>query len=143
LEFNVRFGDPETQAILPRLKSDLIAAMEASIDGNIETIELSWDERPCICVVCASAGYPGKYKKGIPIEGLNEASKMEDVVVFHAGTASDKDRIITSGGRVLGVTAMGTDIKTAIDRAYKACGKINFEGMYYRKDIGRRALTRV
>ncbi|MBN1405820.1 MAG: phosphoribosylamine--glycine ligase [Candidatus Omnitrophica bacterium] len=141
LEFNVRFGDPETQAILPRLKTDLMDAVEASIDGNIEKVKLEWDKRPCVCVVCASKGYPGDYKKGIPIYGLDEAESVKDTVVFHAGTKLEADTILTNGGRVLGVTALGEGIKGAIDKAYDACSKINFEGMYYRKDIGHRALA--
>ena len=150
LEFNVRFGDPETQAIFPRLKTDLMDAIEASIDGNIEGVKLEWDERRCVCVVCASGGYPGKYKKGLPITGLEQANSMEGVVVFHAGTkirtpltANRKPQYETDGGRVLGVTALGEDIRQAIDKAYHACGKISFEGMYYRKDIGYRALEKV
>ncbi|UCH12479.1 MAG: phosphoribosylamine--glycine ligase [Candidatus Omnitrophota bacterium] len=147
LEFNVRFGDPETQAIFPRLKSDLMDAIEASIDGNIENVKLEWDQRPCVCVVCASGGYPGKYKKGIPIYGLDETAKLEDVVVFHAGTKQTRYEIRdmkyeTNGGRVLGVTALGRNIKAAIDKTYQACGKISFEGIYYRRDIGYRALRR-
>lgn len=147
LEFNVRFGDPETQAIFPRLKTDLMDAIEASIDGNIEDVKLEWDQRPCVCVVCASEGYPGSYKKGLPITGLEEAGSLDDVVVFHAGTKQTRydiqdTRYETNGGRVLGVTASGKDIKDAIDRAYQACRKISFEGIYYRKDIGYRALER-
>ncbi|MFH0732801.1 MAG: phosphoribosylamine--glycine ligase [Candidatus Omnitrophota bacterium] len=147
LEFNVRFGDPETQAILPRLKSDLMDAIEASIDGNMENVKLEWDKRPCVCVVCAAGGYPGNYKKGTNINGLDEADKLDSVVVFHAGTNVAHDSRLntqykTTGGRVLGVTALGIDIKQAIDKAYEACSKINFEGMHYRKDIGYRALGR-
>ncbi len=143
LEFNVRFGDPETQAILPKLKTGFIQAVEASIDGNIETVNLEWDSRPCVCVVCASKGYPETYKKGFVISGLKEAGAIEDVVVFHAGTKLQEQGCVTSGGRVLGVTALGKDIKQAIERAYKACEKIHFDGIYYRKDIGYRALKRL
>ncbi|NQT95970.1 MAG: phosphoribosylamine--glycine ligase [Candidatus Omnitrophica bacterium] len=143
LEFNVRFGDPETQAILPRLKTDLVNIVEASIDGGIDGIKLEWDKRPCICVVCASGGYPGGYKKGVPIYGLDETLKMKDVVVFHAGTKLTEGEYQTSGGRVLGITALGDNIKAAIDKAYEACDKINFEDMHYRKDIGYKALERV
>ncbi len=142
LEFNVRFGDPETQAIFPRLKTDLMQAIEASIDGNIETVKLEWDRRPCVCVVCASGGYPESYKKGFVIKGLDEANKAKDVVIFHAGTKLKGKDYITNGGRVLGVAALGEDIKQAIDKVYAACKKINFEGMYYRRDIGYRALEK-
>jgi len=148
LEFNVRFGDPETQAIFPRLKNDLIELIQASIDGNLGTTKLEWDPRPCVSVVVASGGYPGKYEKGKVINGLDEAAKLKDVVVFHAGTKSGPrstvhgPQIITNGGRVLNVTALGKDIKEAIDKAYEAVGKISFEKMYYRRDIGYRALKR-
>lgn len=142
LEFNVRFGDPETQAILPRLKSDLVEVMLAATETKLSRLRtLVWDERPCVCVVCASKGYPGDYVKGKEIFGLDEAAKMKDVVVFHAGTKKQGDKIVTSGGRVLGVTALGATIKDAIDNSYQAVGKISFEGMHYRKDIGKRALS--
>jgi len=145
LEFNVRFGDPETQAILPRLRTDLVDLLEASIDNRIKDIRLDWDKRPCVCVVCASGGYPGSYEKDISINGLDKASRIEGLVVFHAGTkVSDAESktpsFKTSGGRVLGVTALGEDIGSAIDRAYKGCSLIDFKGMHYRKDIGHRAL---
>lgn len=148
LEFNVRFGDPENQAMLPRLKTDLVDIIEASIDERIKDIKLEWSPDACVCVVCASDGYPGSYKKGLPIYGLEEAAKMKDVVIFHAGTKLTSDerqatRYETNGGRVLGVTALGVDIRTAIDTAYAACSKINFEGIHYRKDIGYRAITKV
>jgi phosphoribosylamine--glycine ligase len=148
LEFNVRFGDPETQAILPRLKSDLLETMMATSEDKLNRVVklggLSWDNRACVCVACASGGYPGDYEKGKEIFGLDEAANMKDVVVFHAGTksliANGKSHIVTSGGRVLGVTGLGNTIKEAIDRTYQAVEKIHFEGMHYRKDIGRRAL---
>jgi len=142
LEFNVRFGDPETQAIFPRLKDDLIELIEASINGGLKNKSLKWDKRPCVSVVVASGGYPGGYEKGKEITGLDETKKMKDVVVFHAGTTNDKERILTNGGRVLNVTALGKDIKNAIDNAYKAVGKINFDKIYYRKDIAYKALNR-
>lgn len=142
LEFNVRFGDPETQAILPRLKSDLVDLMESSIEGTLSGAKLEWDSRACVCVVASSGGYPGKYEKGKPITGLKEASSLEDVVVFHAGTKSENNNFFTNGGRVLGITALGKDIEDAISRTYKAVEKIHFDGMHYRKDIGRRALCR-
>jgi phosphoribosylamine--glycine ligase len=143
LEFNARFGDPETEAIIPRMKSDIVEAMLACASGNLGKLArasgLSWDVRPCVCVVCAAKGYPGDYKKGVPIIGLDAVAKMKDVMVFHAGTRKAGD-IVTNGGRVLGVTGLGATIKDAIDRTYHAVGMINFEGMQYRKDIGKKAL---
>ncbi len=154
LEFNVRFGDPETEVILPRMKSDLVEVMLASADGALNKISkdgnLSWDKRPCVCVVLASGGYPGSYQKEKEIFGLEEAGKMKDIVVFHAGTKVRKVydvgqaaemECLTNGGRVLGVTGLGDNIKEAIDKTYQAVGKISFEGMHYRKDIGKRALN--
>jgi len=141
LEFNVRFGDPETQAIFPRLKNDLVELIQASIDGTLDKQALDWDPRPCVSVVIASGGYPAKYEKGKTITGLDEVKKMKDIVAFHAGTKRAQT-FVTNGGRVLNVTALGNSIKEAIDKAYKAVGKINFENMYYRRDIGRRALSR-
>ena len=143
LEFNCRLGDPEAQVILPRLESDLIPALEACIDGNLKQIKLEWKSEPAVCVVMASGGYPQKYETGKVITGLMEADAMEDVIVFHAGTATNQNGdIITNGGRVLGVTALGYDIKTAIDRAYEAVGKIHFDKVHYRRDIGHRAMKR-
>ena len=142
LEFNVRFGDPETQAILPRLKSDLVDVMLACIDGTLDKIDVKWDKSPCISVVCASKGYPDEYEKNIEISGLEEAGKMKDVIVFHAGTKNENGKIFTDGGRVLGVTSLGKDIKSAKINAYKAIEKIKFKGMQYRKDIGDRAIGR-
>ncbi|MFA5156851.1 MAG: phosphoribosylamine--glycine ligase [Candidatus Omnitrophota bacterium] len=144
LEFNVRFGDPETEAILPRVKSDLLEVMLAASEGKLNKVVknggLIWDERPCVCVVCASKGYPGDYEKGKVITGLDAAAKMDNIVVFHAGTKKAADEYFTNGGRVLGVTGLGKTIKEAISHTYKAVEKISFEGMQYRKDIGRRAL---
>jgi phosphoribosylamine--glycine ligase len=144
LEFNVRFGDPETQAILPRLRSDLLEVMLAASEERLNKISrlggLSWDSRAAVCVVMACAGYPGNYEKGKEIFGLEEAAKMQDVVVFHAGTTREKTRYLTNAGRVLGVTGLGANIKEAIDRSYKAVEKISFEGAHYRRDIGRKAL---
>jgi len=143
LEFNARFGDPETQAILPRLKSDLLEVMLAASEGKLNKIVksggLEWDNRACICVVCASKGYPGDYEKGKEIKGLEETEKMKDIVVFHAGTKKSGDKILTNGGRVLGVTGLGNTIKEAISNTYQAVQKISFAGMHYRKDIGHRA----
>ncbi|KPK41200.1 MAG: phosphoribosylamine--glycine ligase [Omnitrophica WOR_2 bacterium SM23_29] len=140
LEFNCRFGDPEVQAIFPRLKSDLVELINASIDEEADTISLEWDERPCVSVVIASEGYPGRYKTGFEIEGLESIVNLKDIYVFHAGTKRVDDKILTSGGRVLNVTALGQDIKDAIDRCYEAVNLIHFEGMHFRRDIGFRAL---
>jgi len=142
LEFNVRFGDPETQAILPRLKSDLVEVMLGASEKKLNRVRtLEWDERACVTVVCASGGYPGHYEKDKEIFGLDEAVKIKDLVVFHAGTKKQGDKILTSGGRVLGVTGLGSTIKDAINKAYEGVSKISFEGMHYRKDIGYKALT--
>jgi phosphoribosylamine--glycine ligase len=149
LEFNVRFGDPETQAVLPRLKSDLLEVMLATIEGKLSRFKtLSWDNRSCVCVVCTSGGYPGNYEKGKEISGLDDVAKMKDIVVFHSGTKilrtpNSKLRTVTNGGRVLGVTGLGNNIKEAINRTYQAVEKIHFEGMHYRRDIGKRALKAV
>jgi len=141
LEFNVRFGDPETQAILPRLKSDLLEVMLATSEGKLSKIKsLDWDNRACVCVVCAAFGYPGDYTKNKEISGLDQVAKLDDVVVFHAGTKKSGNKILSSGGRVLGVTGIGETIKEAINKTYQTVGKISFEGMHYRKDIGRRAI---
>jgi len=150
LEFNVRFGDPESQAILPRLKSDLLEVMLATCEAKLSRFKnMNWDSRACVCVVCASGGYPGNYEKGKEISGLEEAAKMEDTVVFHAGTKELKNsrtqelKIVTNGGRVLGVTGLGNTIKEAIDKTYQAVERIHFEGIHYRKDIGQKALKTV
>ncbi len=145
LEFNVRFGDPETQAILPRIKSDIVEVMLAVSEERLSRIKaLDWDERSCVCVVCASGGYPGEYQKGKEISGLEAAACLEDTVVFHAGTkmagSKEKPVYLTSGGRVLGVTALGYGIADAIKRAYRAADLISFEGMQLRRDIGKKAL---
>ena len=144
LEFNVRFGDPETQPILMRLKSDLLEVMLAVCDGKLDAITLDWDSRPAVCVVMASGGYPGAYEKGKVITGIEEASKLKDTYVFQAGTAFDKDKkIVTNGGRVLGVTAVGEDIATAKANAYKAVDMIKFDGAYCRRDISDKAIARL
>ena len=142
LEFNVRFGDPETQAILPRLKSDLVEVMLATIEGRLDKVSLSWDGRPCICVVIASGGYPGNYEKGKQILNLHQAEKMDDVFIFHAATKKQGEKYFTSGGRVLNVVALGDTLAEAKTRAYQAIEKISFENMYYRRDIGWRALEK-
>jgi phosphoribosylamine--glycine ligase len=143
LEFNVRFGDPETQAIFPRMRSDLVDLIEACIDGKLRGKGIDWDKKAAVCVVLASGGYPGSYEVGKRIYGVEEASAMEDVIVFHAGTSRRDGDLVTSGGRVLGVVGMGEDIPSAIRRSYEAVGKIRFEGMHYRRDIGGRALARI
>ncbi len=142
LEYNARFGDPETQAILPRMKSDLPEIMMAVIEARLDKVKIEWDERAAVCIVMASGGYPGSYEKGKEIKGLDKASKLSDTIVFHAGTKKKDGKIVTSGGRVLGVTALGASIKGAIDNAYKAVKLIDFEGAHYRKDIGQKALKR-
>lgn len=148
LEFNCRFGDPETQAILPRLKSDIIELIDASIDDEIDIVSLEWDNRVCVSVVVASGGYPGGYKTGFEIEGLESLEKMKDIYVFHAGTKLVRSsefgdrRFTTNGGRVLNVTALGDNIKEAVDKCYEAVNLVDFEGMYFRRDIGYRALKR-
>jgi phosphoribosylamine--glycine ligase len=142
LEFNCRFGDPETQPILMRLESDLIEAFEASIGGRVSEGDFKWSQDASVCVVMASGGYPGTYDVGKRIDGLDEAGAVEGVKVFHAGTSKRDGVYYTSGGRVLGVTARAQDLDTAVERAYEACGKIGFEGAHYRKDIAARALRR-
>jgi len=140
LEFNVRFGDPETQPILMRLQSDLLEVFLAVCDGRLEEMFLKWDPRPAVCIVMASGGYPDEYEKGKVITGLKEAEELGDVVVFHAGTRARNGDVVTSGGRVLGVTALGADVAAAKARAYEAAGRIRFEGAYYRRDIADKAL---
>ncbi|MGC8989545.1 MAG: phosphoribosylamine--glycine ligase [Verrucomicrobiia bacterium] len=140
LEFNARFGDPETQVYLPRLQNDFVELLEACIDGTLDRFTLSWSQTHAVCVVIASAGYPGSYAKGKPISGLEEAAKLPNVKVFHAGTAMANGQIVTSGGRVLGVTAWGPTLKEARDAAYAAVERIRFEGAQYRPDIAAKAL---
>jgi len=140
LEFNCRFGDPETQPIMMRLKSDLVDVIEAAIDGKLNQVDLKWDPRPAVCIVLASGGYPGDYEKGRVIRGLPEVNQLCDVVAFHSGTAIKDGEYVTNGGRVLGVTAIGDDIPRAIKNAYDAVLKVSWEGMHYRRDIGQRAL---
>ncbi|HPS55624.1 MAG TPA: phosphoribosylamine--glycine ligase [Sedimentisphaerales bacterium] len=142
LEFNVRFGDPETQPILMRLKSDLLEVMLAVCDGKLDEIDLEWDTRPSVCVVMASGGYPGNYEKGKVITGLDCAGQLEDVMVFHAGTAKRGNDVVTAGGRVLGVTAIGDTVALAKAKAYEAVKMIKFDGAYYRSDIADKAINR-
>jgi phosphoribosylamine--glycine ligase len=142
LEFNVRFGDPETQAILLRLESDLVQALEACVDGRLCDTELKWTPGASACVIASSAGYPGKYATGFPISDLEAAGRVPGVVVFHSGTALKDGQIVTSGGRVLAVSAVGETLEQALERAYQAMGEVRFEGMYFRRDIGHRALKK-
>jgi phosphoribosylamine--glycine ligase len=142
LEFNCRFGDPETQPILMRLESDLVEAMEASIEGRTSDGDFKWSDDAAVCVVMASGGYPGSYEAGKRITGLENAAKLDGVKIFHAGTSKRDDTFYTSGGRVLGVTARAPELQTAVQRAYEACAKIRFEGAHYRKDIAARALKK-
>ena len=137
LEYNARFGDPETQVVLPRMKTDIVEVFEACIDGKLDEIELEFEDNAAVCVVLASDGYPLKYEKGFPIEGLEEFKKHEDYYCFHAGTKFDGDTIVTNGGRVLGVTAKGKDLKEARANAYAATEWVNFANKYKRNDIGK------
>lgn len=143
VEFNARFGDPETQVVLPLLQSDLAEIMMACAKGTLRPEMVEWSDKAAVCVVMASGGYPGSYKKGLPITGLKAAGAMEDVVVFHAGTREEDGKILTNGGRVLGVTAVADDIPSAQQKAYDAVDKIHFEGAHFRQDIAWRALRRL
>jgi phosphoribosylamine--glycine ligase len=142
LEFNARFGDPETQAILLRLESDLVAALEACVDGRLDETELRWSPGASACVVASSAGYPGSYKTGFPIAGLDAAGQVPGVQIFHSGSSQAGGQLLTAGGRVLGVTAAAPSLEEALGRAYQAMDKIHFDGIYFRRDIGHRALRR-
>jgi phosphoribosylamine--glycine ligase len=142
LEFNARFGDPECQPLLMRLKSDIVPVLMAVARGDISGIELEWHDKAAVCVVMASNGYPGDYRKGDVISGLDQAALIDDLFVFHAGTKEDGGRLLTNGGRVLGVTALGETVQAAIDRAYMGVAEISWEGAHFRKDIGKKALRR-
>jgi phosphoribosylamine--glycine ligase len=142
LEFNARFGDPETQAILPRLESDLLDVIDACIDGRLEGTTLRWSPGASACVVASSAGYPGSYKTGFPVSGLTNAAQVPCVQVFHSGTSRLAGQLVTSGGRVLAVSATGESLRESLARAYQALAEIQFEGAYYRRDIGYRALKK-
>ncbi len=137
IEYNARFGDPETQVVIPRLKSDLVEIMEAVIDERLADINIEWDNGAAACVVAASGGYPLKYETGLKISGLDDAGAMDGVTVYHAGTRLAGGELYTSGGRVLGVTATGEDLNAALEKAYAAVEKIHFDGMHFRKDIGK------
>jgi phosphoribosylamine--glycine ligase len=141
LEFNCRFGDPETQAILPRLKSDLLPLLEATIDGKLDCARIEWDDRAAVTVVLASGGYPGKYDVGKRISGL-ETARAEGVHIFHAGTRRENGSVVTAGGRVLAVTALGETVAIARGRAYEAASKIDFDGCHYRRDIALNVAVR-
>lgn len=141
LEFNARFGDPETQVYLTRLENDLIELLDASISGTLHKVDLRWSSMPSVCLVMASGGYPGNYAKGEPIHGLQEVASMQGVKVFHAGTAKEGDHIVTNGGRVLGITARGRDLYVAHDLAYAAVDRIRFTGAHFRRDIAAKALS--
>jgi len=143
LEFNARFGDPECQPLLMRMKSDIVPVLLAVADGDLAGLDIEWHDKAAVCVVMAAAGYPGDYQKGDVIEGLEQAASLEDVYVFHAGTASRDGSCVTTGGRVLGVTALGDTVKEAIDGAYAGVARISWLGVQYRSDIGRKALDRV
>lgn len=136
LEYNCRFGDPETQVVIPRLKTDLVDIVESVINGNLLNTKIEWKQEAAVCVVIASGGYPGSYETGKPIRGLADAEKNGSIV-FHAGTALKNGEIVTAGGRVLGVTALGKDVQDARELVYKSVSKIYFDGMHYRKDIGK------
>ncbi len=140
LEYNCRFGDPETQVVLPRLDTDLLEILQATVEGRLDEVEIAWHDARCVCVVVASGGYPDKYETGKPIIGLEDAAKLEDVVVFHAGTAQQSGQFMTNGGRVLGVTALGETFGAARERAYEAAEMIDFEGKYHRSDIAQRTV---
>src|SRR6266403_1517884 len=141
LEFNCRFGDPETQVLLPRMKSDLLPLLEATIDGKIDNYSIEWDQRPAVTVVLASGGYPVKYEMGKSVSGLDEAAKIDGLQIFHAGTKQLNDEIVTAGGRVLAVTALGSTIVESRSRAYEAVGRIHFENCHYRRDIALTVIT--
>ena len=138
IEYNARFGDPETQVVLPRLKTPLCDIVDAVIDEKLSNLDIQWSDEACACVVMASGGYPGSYPKGIEIKGLDSKGQVEGACVFHAGTALEDGVFKTAGGRVLGVTALGTDLKEALKKAYAAVEKITFEGVHYRTDIGNK-----
>lgn len=139
LEYNARFGDPETQVVLPRLKTDIINIFNAVIDERLDSVKIEWEDNAAVCVILASGGYPGRYRTDLEITGVEEAEKDPSVVVFHAGTRLESGKYLTAGGRVLGVTAVGDSMNSAREKAYAAAGRINFAGMHYRRDIGLKA----
>ena len=140
IEYNCRFGDPETQVVLPRLKTDIVDIFEAINNETLSDLDIEWDERACTCVIMASGGYPKSYPKGIEINGLSDG-QLDGVTVYHAGTKLDGDKLLTSGGRVLGVTALGDTLENALKKSYDGVKQISFDGAHYRNDIGKRALS--
>jgi phosphoribosylamine--glycine ligase len=143
LEFNARFGDPETQVIMARMRSDIIPILRGAAEGHLQETKIDWAKEPAVCVVLAAKGYPDAPETGKEIHGLDSLKNEADVIVYHAATAQRDGKLVTVGGRVLGVTALGTNLDAAMQRAYQAIGKIRFDGMYYRKDIGQRALAKL
>jgi phosphoribosylamine--glycine ligase len=143
IEFNCRFGDPETQVVLPLLESDLVPLLLACCDGTLNRMGIGWKSGSCVSVVMASGGYPGPFTKGFPIHGIEEAEQEPGVTVFHAGTAHRGEQVVTNGGRVLNVTATAPNIAAAIEKAYAAVGKIHFDNAHYRTDIGQKAIRRL
>ncbi|MEK0312778.1 phosphoribosylamine--glycine ligase [Cohnella sp. 56] len=141
IEFNARFGDPETQVVLPRLKGDLLEIILASLEGRLDDVEIEWSDEAAVCVVLASGGYPGSYPKGLPVDGLDAAAGAGDALVFHAGTAEQEGRVVTAGGRVLGIVGLGAGIAEAREAAYRAAAHIDFEGKQHRTDIAAKALV--
>ena len=141
IEYNCRFGDPETQVVLPLLKTDLLTIFQAVMEGRLSQQKVEFLDKAACCVILASGGYPKNYYTGLPISGIGEAEQMEDVSVYHAGTKMEDGKLLTAGGRVLGVTALANDLSGAMEKAYEAAGKIHFDNMHYRRDIGRRALS--
>jgi phosphoribosylamine--glycine ligase len=143
LEYNARFGDPETQVLIPRLDGDWLPVLRACARGELSSVSLSWRDEAAVCVVMTSGGYPGAYAKGVPIEGVDDAEKLADVMVFHAGTERDATgRLVTAGGRVLGVTAIGRDLAAARDRAYEAVARVRWAGEHHRSDIAADAIAK-
>jgi len=143
LEFNARFGDPETQVIMARMRSDLVPILQGAAEGHLKESKIDWAKEPAVCVVLAAKGYPDSPETGHEIRGLDALKKESDVIVYHAATALRDGKLVTVGGRVLGVTALGNNLDAAVERAYEAVGKIRFDGMFYRKDIGQRALAKL
>ncbi|MCK5912332.1 MAG: phosphoribosylamine--glycine ligase, partial [Desulfuromusa sp.] len=142
VEYNARFGDPEAQPLLMRMKSDIVPVLQACARGDLQQDSIDWYDKAAVCVVLASGGYPGAYEKGLPISGLDEAAAIEDLMVFHAGTALKNGQIVNQGGRVLGVTGLGNTVREAIDKAYAGVKVIHWDKVHYRHDIGARALNR-
>jgi len=136
IEYNARFGDPETQVVLPRLKTDLLTIFEAIVDEKLDEIDIEWSDNAAVCVVAASGGYPKSYKSGYCIQGLDKTAQMDDICIFHAGTKRDGDNYLTAGGRVLGIVGLAPTLDAAIKRAYEGVREISFTDMHYRKDIG-------